>query len=60
MKYTLPDLPWAGLLGGIAKAAPSGAVVELYTPEMRALTPHRLAEDPRLFRALRRSRRVVA
>ena len=42
MKYTLPDVPWAGLLWGIAKDAPLGVLVEVHTPAMLALTQERL------------------
>ncbi len=42
MKYTLPDVPWSGLLWGIAKDAPADAVIEVHTPEMLALTQERL------------------
>jgi hypothetical protein len=38
----LPEVPWAGLLWGIAKHAPPGALVEVHTPALRALTPERI------------------
>jgi hypothetical protein len=48
MKYTLPDLPWAGLLWGIAKDAPADAVIEVHTPAMLALTQEQLRSYGRL------------
>ncbi len=42
MKYTLPDVPWAGLLWGIAKDAPPGTLIEVHTLAMLALTQERL------------------
>jgi hypothetical protein len=42
MRYTLPDVAWAGLLWGIAKDAPPGTLVEVHTPAMLALTQERL------------------
>ena len=42
MPYTLPDTPWAGLLYGIARNAPAGAVVIVYNDRMYALATEQL------------------
>jgi hypothetical protein len=42
MTYTLPDTPWAGLLYGIARDAPAGAVVIVYTERMYTLATQQL------------------
>jgi len=42
--YTLPDLPWAGLLRGIAKDAPLDSRVIVHTPAMLEFTRTRLQE----------------
>ena len=42
--YILPTVAWAVLLAPIAHDAPPGAVIEVHTDEMRALTEHTLAQ----------------
>jgi hypothetical protein len=42
MTYTLPDTPLAGLLYGIARDAPAGAVVIVYTKRMYTLATQQL------------------
>ena len=36
--YSLPTVAWASLLEIIARDAPSGAVIQVHTPDMQALT----------------------
>ncbi len=42
--YILPTVAWAVLLAPIAHDAPPGAVIEVHTDEMRALTEQTLAQ----------------
>jgi hypothetical protein len=42
MTYTLPDTPWAGLLYGIARDAPAGGFVIVYTERMYTLVTEQL------------------
>jgi hypothetical protein len=51
--FILPNLPWAVLLDGIMRDAPTGAVIEVHTEAMHALVARRLAEAGRTDLVLR-------